>query len=180
MTEPLLRNEAMLRKVGDYIAAEPHRYDQGDWVQVTVVNATKRTLNDYRGSGEIFTQDVACTSVCCVAGTAAMLDPLTEAWILYDESDGTSEEVIYDGEVCEIRDVGAEVLGLEPDDAEFLFDPIWRPTGDESIPLTDRVRDALYSLADGATLKSVTSNWRTVSGDMDHDEDDDDDDDIGE
>lgn len=120
------RNDALLRKVGDYIAAEPHRYRQGEW----------------------YDED-ECGTTACVAGWTVVLHdgdvPRTECGTPYDPG---------------IDRYAQEYLGIDDETAEELFNPCWRPAGyrhnHSHARDAELVRDALYRLADGASIGEVS------------------------
>lgn len=177
-----MRNEAMLRKVGDYILNE-NRYQQGDWgalklttpeqVLGAIPSGVVADAVGLNGTDNLFMVSIDCGSYCCVAGTAALLDPATTAWVGDKDdvnyaleqlsADGSSIEagyVVNAGVIRHIDELGREVLGLRQEETRELFAPEWRPAGwhhemsdDDTRAL---VRDALYRLADGAAIHEVT------------------------
>lgn len=125
----MARDEAMLRKVGDFIVENPEKYKQSRW----------------------------CGTTMCVAGTAVFLRSDFKRFI----NDSTVQ--LTDRSSHFIEELGQETLGLDYDDAQTLFYAAWLPDGvedDESLQnpetLALLVRDALYHLADGATIDEVS------------------------
>lgn len=155
-----MRNEAALRKVGDLIADEPDRYDQSLFL--------------------IETQDQPCKTVGCVAGHAATLHPDVgkqeegaKYWFVkYHEPNpnprtfGEEQHVwsmatLTDGRrTYGVESLAREVLGLSPRESERLFAGDWVPLNctnpDDPYELATSVRDALYDLAEGASIEDVT------------------------
>lgn len=135
-----MRNEAMLRKVGDAIAAEPERYMQ---------TAFRIDHED------------KCGSLHCVAGWAVQLSPELEWEQPADHyaSDVRDRET---GELLRVDDAAARVLGLDPEDVG-LFAATWLPSGvrkhTHRAERAELVREALYKLADGAPLQDVSTSW---------------------
>lgn len=139
------RDGALLRKVGDVIAAEPERYDQHHWAE-----------------------RAACGTRACLAGHAVTMVDGFEGYALdhHHPAHGLparADDVRIDGQLYAIEEVAQEALGLV--DGEWpLFDPGWLPAGDPATPLHERVRDALYALADGATVDEVTGQPAAGTG----------------
>lgn len=127
------RDGALLRKVGDAIFAEPERYDQRFWAKTST-----------------------CGTTACVAGHVVTFMDGFERVVPRD--DGACDDVVVYGEVRFIADAATAALRLTEDEWRVLFHYNWEPTGDPSTPLHERVRDALYALADGATVEEVTAS----------------------
>lgn len=144
--EDVIRDEAMLRKVGDWIAENPEKYNQDVWIH----------SQDLEDSSESYSLEkislFKCGTTACVAGTAAFL------WGDFVSFCGTYQMKTTAGQRLLIKDAAQEALGLEESETWMLFDAIWQPAGDESVPLHLRVRDALYKLADGASIEEVSVN----------------------
>lgn len=114
------RDEALLRKVGDTIAAEPERYDQKVW----------------------WLPHSECGSVACLAGHAVELAGLPVSTLTEKAIDETAEEV----------------LGLTGYEAGRLFWGGWLPRRSYlGQQLGESIRDALYRLADGASIDEVSA-----------------------
>lgn len=122
------RNGPLLRKVGDVIAAEPERYEQMLFFDI----------------GE-------CGTRACIAGHAALVEYGSRVSTL------RGGVVWDDGSFTLVDEAAQDALGLTEEDAECVFGGRWLPAGDPSMPLHERVRDALYALADGATVAEVTA-----------------------
>lgn len=122
------RNNALLRKVGDVIAAEPHRYDQAEW----------------------FNDENECGTTACVAGWAVLLH---DGDVPRDPHGYVHEH--------RIDELAQDYLGLDDYTAEELFGGLWHPAGYRPFYSRRRqarlVRDALYRLADGASICEVTA-----------------------
>jgi len=123
------RDGALLRKVGDVIAAEPERYKQVNWLV-----------------------DRTCGTVGCLAGHTAML---VDGYESHDGGSGVT--VVIHGRKRRVSEAAQTALGLTDVEEDQLFGSDWEPAGDPAVPLHERVRDALYALADGATVEEVTA-----------------------
>jgi len=124
------RDGALLRKVGDVIAAEPQRYSQTTWGRET-----------------------KCGTVACLAGHAALLNANVAG--LMGHSMG--QVILKNGWLAPTYSLAADALGLADEEEDVLFAGGWLPAGDPATPLHERVRDALYALADGATVEEVSA-----------------------
>lgn len=131
------RNAELLRAVGDRIAANPHLYDQSEWGL-----------------------EVDCGTVGCVAGHAVDLADGYEIDYAF-ASHGTVARLTAGGRVA-TQVAARDALGLDQDEASVLFAGSWRPVGwkrhddYDLITTAPLVRDALYRLADGASLYAVS------------------------
>lgn len=85
-----------------------------------------------------------CGSVGCIAGLSAVL--------AFPDKSGAALLELYP-----ITLMAERALGLTSDEAVRLFKWNWEPAGDPSVPLHERVRDALYALAEGASVEEVTA-----------------------
>lgn len=137
-----MRDEAMLRKVGDYIAEHPEEYDQSFWAQKS-----------------------ACGTTHCVAGTTVFLSPEFQTFIWYQGSIFTWSGMFTkeNGEYRSIMLQATYLLGLDCEEAYMLFNANWLPkwageTDYSPQMIAPLVRDALYALADGATIEDVTDH----------------------
>lgn len=124
-----MRNEPLLRKVGDHIAENPKLYDQRHW-----------------------SVKVDCGTVGCVAGQTAIFHEDFEALADDYVELRKGEETVF----RDIPSVAREMLGLSRFETEMLFSATWKPEGCGRKPLPEAVRDALYGLAEGKTVREVS------------------------
>lgn len=152
MTATTSRGPALLREVADYIGAHPDEYDQSTYGRRT-----------------------PCGSAFCIAGTAVYLvAPDALVWAPADEEGGdrgvysTLDAAAVPADLrrtfhaVTIDEAARQALGLTSEEADQLFDGDWLPVGignhsssEEHIAL---VVDALYRVAAGATIDSVTDH----------------------
>ena len=135
----MTRNSEALRSIGDRIVSDPSSYDQASWTST-------------------------CGTTMCIAGYGCMEMPGFVGFkvvrgvhlAIFDESSGLPPHFLHPSSSA-VR----AFLKLTEDDADALFDALWKPVGwdeytpDEKLPLL--VRDALYALASGASVEEVTA-----------------------
>lgn len=126
------RNADLLKEVGERIAAEPASYSQATWG---------------------YAPQNSCNTTACVAGHALLASGyrLTQLQIFVD----SNGKAIPDAAGV-IRELAGNLLGLDANEAAILFDAEWEPRQDLGIDLAERVRKALYAIADGADIEDVT------------------------
>lgn len=128
------RNAELLRAVGDRVAAHPDLYDQAEWAQPD-----------------------DCGTRGCVAGHAVELADGYTFQTRYFHGSITNDPT---GAQIPTAIAAREVLGLTEGEATILFAGGWKPAGwDHDLGHADTaalVRDALYALADGATIFAVS------------------------
>lgn len=130
----MARNAELLRAVGDLIAAHPHLYDQSEWAMAA-----------------------DCGTYGCVAGHAV---DLAEGYTLDHNRDRGAVSYRPDGTRTTTSVAARDALGLTEDEAHNLFAGSWRPAGWDAQPpavVAGLVRQALYRLADGASVLAVTA-----------------------
>lgn len=134
--EPMTRNAALLRQVGDAVYDHPGQYNQGYWAE------------------RAHPHELTCRTAACVAGWTVRLQPNFERF----EFRGLfADRCVMDGKSRSVELEARRLLGLSKADADRLFSASWEPDGDAHTPLHQRVRDALYALADGVDMGEVTA-----------------------
>lgn len=101
MTWTPIKNWPLLWKTYDHIVAHPEEWDQTEY-------ATKRT----------------CGTAACFAGTAVLIAEPTATFVWQADGDENfvASIAVVDGEKRAIATVAAEHLGLDPWEADVLFD----------------------------------------------------------
>lgn len=122
-------SQRRLRKVADIIAAEPHRYTQ-------VAYLTEKK----------------CGTQHCIAGWAAALSSEFSTF----DGNANAYGFLRDGAKVWIEGYAGKRLGLEGAERDLLFDAYWTPINVGPGTKVERVRAALYAIADGATVESVS------------------------
>lgn len=126
----MTRNAELLRQVGDHIAENPDSYSQSSWLAPA---------------------DTLCGTVGCVAGHAFRIGYEGEHY------ENMGAFVYWQGGQIFLDQEATVLLGLEDYDAQVLFHPDWEPA-ETAGSLGERVRDALYGLADGKPIEDVSAN----------------------
>lgn len=134
----LTRNQALFDKIAAQIEETPDRYNQGEWRNV----------------------HAECGTAYCVAGWAVELSR-GEEWFKEHEQVTTIERVNNEGAIEEhqerwvpgayIEDTAITELGIEPEEADTLFDAAWMRG--QSI---DVVADALREIGNGRPIRKQT------------------------
>lgn len=100
-------NIEKMKKLKEFVLAEPRRFDQNDWMRVLREDDVEYTWRE---------DAPPCGTVACLAGSACLM----EGWvpILDDNSfNGFTNFVTKENsEARSIKSLGASILGLEPDD----------------------------------------------------------------
>ncbi len=144
------RNESLLRAAADQIRANPNGYDQKYWHRPALggCGSTSCVAGHIVSCADGFEQFTASDTM--------ILADLAVARAAQGEIRSRSDLVMVNGRLDEVRDVAAAAAGLAFHEEETLFHGSWLPRGHDIMPLHEAVADALYKLADGATIEEVT------------------------